>query len=69
MLFDRNIEPCCSYCLFGTTLDESLIACIKRGIMGAGGYCPKFRYDPLKRVPESAFYRPPEGYSEEDFTL
>lgn len=52
MLFSRTLAPSCSYCRFGTAMGGGEIACIKRGITSEGGYCRKFRYDPLKREPE-----------------
>jgi hypothetical protein len=52
MLFSRTLAPSCSYCRYGTAIGGGEIACIKRGITSEGGYCRKFRYDPLKREPE-----------------
>jgi hypothetical protein len=72
MLFSRNIAPSCSYCRYGSSFGNDEIACLKRGIMSAGGSCGRFAYDPLKREPE----RPPvlkkklrEEIGEEDFMI
>ena len=51
MLFRKRIEKSCSYCRFGTALEDSQILCTKRGVVDAGGKCRKFEYDPIKRVP------------------
>ena len=69
MLFDRKIEPSCSYCSFGTALDRDEVMCIKRGIMAGSGSCASFHYEPTKRVPEVGPSFVVTGYTEEDFTL
>ena len=69
MLFERNIEPSCAYCSYGSNLGYDMIACIKRGIMGSYGSCRAFRYEPTKRIPETAPKMNASGLSEEDFSL
>ena len=69
MLFDRNIEPCCSYCLYGTSIGDNQIVCKKRGIMEDDGYCGAFRYEPTKREPEATPDFVVSGHNEKDFTL
>ena len=69
MLFDRYIEPCCSYCRYSTDLGYNEIICIRRGIMSCSGFCGSFRYEPTKRVPETAPNLQISGLSEDDFTL
>jgi hypothetical protein len=69
MLFDRNIEPSCSYCRYGTALGQDEIMCIKRGIMAAHGSCMAFRYEPTKRIPEVSPGFNVSGLSEDDFSL
>jgi len=69
MLFDRNMEPSCAYCQFGTALGNEEIVCIKRGIMTVSGSCGAFRYEPTKRVPEATPKLKTSGLTEEDFTL
>ena len=69
MLFERNIEPSCAYCSFGTDIGYNMIACIKRGIMGSYGSCGAFRYEPTKRVPEITTKIDTTGLSEKDFSL
>jgi len=69
MLFDRKIEPCCSYCWYGTALGSDEIICINRGIMDAIGSCAQFRYEPTKRVPRLIPNLKTTGFTEEDFSL
>ena len=69
MLFDRNIEPRCSYCRHGMDLGYDTIACIRRGIMASYGSCGAFRYEPTKRVPEIVPDLKLTGFTEEDFQL
>lgn len=52
MLFSRLLDPSCSYCRFGRPIGGGEIACVKRGITSENGHCRKFKYDPLRRVPE-----------------
>ena len=69
MLFQRDIEPSCSYCYHGTDIGYDKIACMKRGIMAGYGSCGAFRYEPTKRVPEATPELKVSGFSEEDFRL
>ena len=69
MLFNRNIEPCCVYCSFGTDIGNEEVMCIKRGVMNAYGSCGSFRYEPTKRVPEVASHVTTKEFTDDDFTL
>ena len=69
MLFDKNIEPCCSYCGHGDRISETEVICTKKGIMSSGGYCRRFTYNPLKRKPSKPLMLNTANYSEEDFEL
>jgi len=69
MLFDRNIEPSCAYCLYGAYLGYNEIACSKRGIMTAIGSCGAFRYEPTKREPYIEPKLKDDKLTEEDFRL
>ena len=69
MLFDRDIKPCCSYCLFGTDIGDRLVACKKRGIMKEDGFCGAFRYEPTKREPEISPDLKTSELTEEDFSI
>jgi hypothetical protein len=69
MLFDRDIEPRCSYCRYGTAMGHDEIACLKRGIVMTYGSCSMFRYEPTKRVPDMAPRLTPSCLPDEDFSL
>ena len=69
MLFNRNIEPSCTYCRFGVALGYDEYVCAMRGIVSGSGFCSAFCYEPTKREPDvMPMYKSPE-LSEEDFTL
>lgn len=69
MLFKKDIDPCCSYCMSGTRISSTEVACLRLGIVSAGGQCKKFRYDPLKREPTCLSPLKTDHFSEEDFIL
>ena len=68
-LFDRNIEPSCGYCGFGTPLGDNIVACTKRGIMASFGFCGAFRYEPTKREPHTLPSLKISEMTEEDFSI
>lgn len=69
MLFQKNIEPRCTYCQRGTPLDEEKILCTKQGVVAPGGSCRSFKYDPLKRDAAAAGGTDFQQAKDEDFTL
>ena len=69
MLFRKKMEKSCSYCRFGTLLEDNLALCTKRGVVSAERKCRKFKYDPLKRVPSKPKALDFEKYDSEDFSL
>ena len=69
MLFDKKIEPSCSYCEFGVLIGDNEIICEKKGIMTASDSCRKFSYDPLRREPPKPVTLDTGRVSEEDFIL
>lgn len=69
MLFQKNIEPRCTYCAKGTQLEGDKILCGRRGVVSPGGSCRAFKYDPLKRVPPAPAALDLSGLKDEDFTL
>ena len=69
MLFRKDIEPCCVYCAHGVSMSSTEVACIKCGVVSSGGYCKKFSYDPLKRVPARVTVPNSSAFSEDDFKL
>ena len=69
MLFRKKITPSCTYCAFGTGLDNGQILCTKKGPVETRDKCFSFRYDPLKRMPTKAKALDFSKYDEDDFTL
>lgn len=51
MLFRRDIPKCCAYCEHAVPLDSADMLCRRRGVVGAGYNCRRYRYDPTKRQP------------------
>lgn len=67
-LLGKNVSPKCIYCETGiVTDDRKSVLCKKKGVMQPDSFCRKFRYDPLKRVPETAKLN--TDFSKEDFSL
>lgn len=69
MLFRKKIERSCSYCAFGTPIDDDKILCIKQGVVPAEKSCWKFKYDPCKRIPAKPKAMDFEQYDNEDYSL
>lgn len=69
MLFNRDIEPRCSYCRFGSAMGSGEFACSKRGIMLGFGSCGSFKYEPTKRIPEQPPAMKETALSEQDFAI
>ena len=69
MLFRKDIDPRCAYCLRGAQINERDVACVKRGIVPVEGSCRSFRYDPLKRVPPRPAALETARLREGDFSL
>ena len=68
-LFRKNMEKRCAYCVHGVTISDTEVACARKGIVGAGGHCFRFAYDPLRRVPARPAPLENGKYSAEDFKL
>lgn len=69
MLFRKKIERSCSYCVYGTMLEEEQVLCVKKGLRGAPKPCRKFKYDPCKRIPPKPKAMDFGKYDAEDFSL
>lgn len=69
MLFRRKMERACAYCARAVKIDEDTMVCIKKGPVEADGACRRFRYDPLKRVPEPVGVELPLGREDADYSL
>ena len=69
MLFRKKIERSCSYCIYGTALEDDQILCMKKGLKRQEDSCRKFKYDPCKRIPAKQKPLDFTRYEQEDFTL
>lgn len=69
MLFRKQIEPSCSYCIHGQKISERDVVCGKKGIVPVEGSCRKFRYDPIKREPPRPVALKTKGLTTEDFSI
>lgn len=69
MLLRKHIEKQCAYCAHAGKVDAYQVICTKRGIVPADGACRRFRYDPLKRVPESRRAINLERFQDADYSL
>ena len=69
MLFRKKIERSCSYCWYGTALEDGQILCAKKGIRTVEDKCRKFKYDPCKRIPPKAKALDFSKYEQEDYSL
>ena len=69
MLFRKDVERCCSYCLYATKTDDENITCSKAGQVDADHCCWRFRYDPCKRTPPKMKALDTEKYNDTDFSL
>ena len=69
MLFRKKINKACTYCLYGTQIDEEQVLCIKKGVVPFDGKCHKFCYDPCKRIPHKAKALDFSKYNDQDYSL
>lgn len=69
MLFQKKIEPRCTYCAKGAPLADGQILCAKKGVVSPGNSCGGFKYDPFKRVPPKPTALDTSKLDPEDFRL
>ncbi len=69
MLFRKKIERSCSYCAYGTQIQDGQVLCTKKGVVSAQGKCRKFSYDPCKRIPPRPKAMDFSKYDQQDFSL
>lgn len=69
MLFRKKIERSCSYCIYGTHLEDDVILCTKKGLKKDTDKCFRFRYDACKRIPVKAKALDFSRYDNDDFSL
>ncbi len=66
--FNKKLPRRCEYCVYGKSLPGiTEIICRKKGITYRDDYCRHYKYDPLKRSPETA--KISDNYSAEDFSI
>jgi len=68
-LFRKKIEPRCAYCEKGSQINDTEVACVKKGIVAAEHHCGAFRYDPFKRVQPYPVKLETKKLKQEDFSL
>lgn len=67
-LFNKNISPACKYCLYSSSLVfSSDMICKHKGVTQASEFCRRYKYDPLKREPNSVKFE--KNYKKSDFEL
>ena len=69
MLFRKKFQRSCSYCAYGTELNDENILCSKKGIVGPDKACRKFLYDPTRRIPGKQKALDFSKYDDSDFSL
>ena len=50
-MFDKSIVKCCDYCLHASDFMEGRLLCDIKGPVDPEGKCPKYIYDPIRRIP------------------
>ena len=68
-LFRKDIEPRCAYCQKGSQINDTEVACVKKGIVPVEHHCRAFQYDPLKRVPPRPVSLATGHLQKEDFSI
>ncbi|MDR1733677.1 MAG: hypothetical protein LBR73_02205 [Oscillospiraceae bacterium] len=64
----EKYPPRCAYCRKGAPAPGgTIVLCPQRGVMLPDSACKKYKYDPLKRLPEKTPALP--AFSPEDFRL
>ena len=63
------MERACAYCARAVRIDENTMVCVKKGVVNPEDACRRFRYDPLKRIPESAGMELPLSPEDADYSL
>lgn len=67
-LYRRDLPRSCATCMYGqASVFEEESLCAKRGVTKRGDSCRRYRYDPLKRIPQKK--KLADDYRPEDFSL
>lgn len=65
---DKKYPKACKNCFFGRiTKDNQTVLCEKQGVVEPDNCCRKYKYDPLKRIPNKTVIL--SDYTEDDFKL
>ena len=68
-LYGNRNEPRCAYCANGRAAADGVsFMCAHKGFVDPEGACRRFRYDPLKRIPETPRANP-RSYAPEDISI
>ncbi len=68
LTFNKKLTKYCLYCRFGQYLEYSdEVFCTKKGFVQKFGKCMRYKYDPLKRVPDLQVVG--GEYTKDDFKL
>lgn len=66
--FEKNKSKYCLYCIHANPLEYTdEVFCVKKGFVDKFSKCMKYKYDPLKRKPETKTVT--SKYSADDFKL
>ncbi|MBO4734730.1 MAG: hypothetical protein J5662_09660 [Clostridia bacterium] len=67
-LFNKDIKKSCAWCIHGKKSEYTDdVYCIKRGVTSGENCCRKYKYDPLKRTPDTKSID--KDFKPEDFSL
>ena len=69
MLFRKNVEKVCAWCIHAGQSGDGRMLCAKKGFVAPDGKCWRFCYDPLKREPTHQKAKDFSKFKEEDFKL
>ena len=69
MLFRKNIEKSCAYCVHSAKISDDEVLCIKKGVVELTNKCRSFSYDPCKRTPAKAKALDCSKFEQYDFSL
>jgi len=53
MLFNKDIQPCCAYCLKGSSINDDMVVCKRHGVVLKNFKCRHYEYNPFSRTPPS----------------
>ncbi len=67
-LLNKDLKKTCKWCAYGKSSKfTNEFFCKKRGVTTVEDFCRKYKYDPLKRTPDTQ--KITDNYTEDDFSL